>query len=150
MSYIRCLSNPEGMYVYGTQEGKRTVVSFCDSPHDPKKELRIPIKDFHRVCRAFDKDGEDAKSGNFAVKDLKINEVTMKPWSAADQKAEDDLLRPPKPNQRLNDKEWVRRYKAHYKKHDAGWRIGVYWKGKLRFILWRVTWAYIARSGARD
>lgn len=60
MSYIRCLSNPEGLYIIGTSEG---VEIFGEKP------IVMPAKDFNNLIKMYVKDrcNEDFQSGGIKL-----------------------------------------------------------------------------------
>jgi hypothetical protein len=147
MSYIRCLSNPEGMYIYGTRlpNSKKIVVHISGAPCDPETDPMVPHNDFKKACKAYEVYQKDEfTSGDFGYKEIVINEPTDELWTNGheqEQKKFDALLT-------KDIKRWRKGYKAFRQKIHRSYRIGIYWKGELRYKLWRVTWAYIARGGA--
>lgn len=60
MSYIRCLSNPEGLYIIGTSQGVEIV---------GEKPIIMPEKDFNNLIKMYVKDrcGENFKSGDIRL-----------------------------------------------------------------------------------
>ncbi len=119
MSFIRCWSNPESLYVYQSSDG-------VHMSHFPQQELIVPLRDFNRVCLAWSA-GNWTESGNLAVKEIEVNERTNKPLT--------------KRERALTDKSM-----ALTSRMKTGYRIGIYFKGKLKLILWAVTWAYVVNN----
>lgn len=117
MSFIRCTSNPEGMYVYHHVDG---YISMSTSPFNFEKELKIPPRNFYHVCKRYDKYGfNQVKYGDFEVREVQIYEK-----SGEIIKKEIDFL---------------------HERKKIGYRMAIIWKGEIKFLLWRVTWDYIAR-----
>lgn len=53
MSYIRCLNNPEGLYIWG--EKRDVVISLPDVNGRPGKMYRMPGNEFEGLFRKFNK-----------------------------------------------------------------------------------------------
>jgi hypothetical protein len=51
MSYIRCLSNPEGLYIWGNRDGTVTVTG------KKFEAFSLPTRTFEGLCRKYARDG---------------------------------------------------------------------------------------------
>jgi hypothetical protein len=52
MSYIRCLSNPEGLYIWGNRDGTVTATG------NKFKAFNLPTKTFEGLCRKYANGGD--------------------------------------------------------------------------------------------
>jgi len=133
MAYIRCLSNPEGMYIYGGADGvwinhnvlpplaSKEVDDGC-SPH-----FVVPSRDFDRVGLKWDKEWDldgPVRSGKFAAREVHVYLDTGKPI----------------------EKDWDKRFfRKGYKRRPSAFLIRLSY-GRHFVMLWRVTWEYIVQS----
>ncbi len=119
MSYIRCLSNPEGLYVWGQE----TTVEIAPGHHwkhtnIPKGHtLSVPTSVFHGFAERHQHDDE-GKFRGFEAKEVVVYESDGKPV----------------PKQSI--KEQIFDKKRHW------FAIRVSYRGKW-VLLWRVTWEYL-------
>jgi len=85
MSYIRCLSNPEGLYVYENAGG----LVFC-MPY-PQKGVTCNTANFHEFIKRYDENNwDDFEWNDFSVKEenrngdykiyLKIDGIEFELW----------------------------------------------------------------------
>lgn len=80
MSYIRCLSNPEALYIWGDGDGKVSI-SVAAEPI-----LRMPTLTFHGLLRKFQENDIDAdevvtfKGATFTLEPTFRWALTYKDW----------------------------------------------------------------------
>lgn len=68
MSYIRCLSNPERLYIWG-EGGNRLCVSIGT------EEMKVlPLRSFERLLKKWVKQEEDWEDNPIVFRDLKLEE----------------------------------------------------------------------------
>lgn len=67
MSYIRCLSNPEGLYIYGSSAG----LEICFPAVDNRKTIICNNSDFEKFVRKWDSEG---MPDEFSYKEFSIVE----------------------------------------------------------------------------
>lgn len=133
MSFIRCLSNPEGLYVWSDVDG--TVHIHYGGRKKPKPplskgdDMRVPYRTFMRVCKKWDGWEDDVRVNGFRVKEEHVFLKTGKPVPS-------DLY--------AN----VTAYAKHMDKHPAEYLIRVSYKGNFVY-LWRVTWQYVVSNAVR-
>jgi hypothetical protein len=135
LSYIRCLSNPEGLYAYGS--GDNQVWIHIDETYSSKGHqgtMSIPQDLLTAAIRAFDEEyDQPIEVGGIRIHEAhvyedKLEEEVGENWSGLEQ------LR------RRADGEEVRSTRFGIKlEYDGKW-----------MLLWRVTWEYFARGFTRD
>lgn len=64
MSFIRCLSNPDGAYVIGS--ALSGLIEFYTTDFKP---FYVPPRSFYGLIKKFLKDGEPCKYGKFSIKE---------------------------------------------------------------------------------
>lgn len=75
MSYIRCLSNPESLYVYS--DGKDVhIIHHVRPPHSSGWNFVIPHKAFETALNKFMKSSGPVKYAGVSVQELHINKKT--------------------------------------------------------------------------
>jgi len=75
MSYIRCLSNPEGLYVWS--DGKfANITHHVKPPHSSGKDFTIPQKVFERVLKRWVDYYEPAKCAGAIAEELSVDRKT--------------------------------------------------------------------------
>lgn len=126
MSYIRCLSNPERLYVFDDDRGICVIHSVRPPLASPNKDklapamFHVPVKAFHDVCLRWEMSGD----GGVRSRGLRVREVCVYLATgvrvAANERYGDGLR---------NRTEYLIRFE--YKKHF--------------FYMWRVTWEYVVR-----
>lgn len=134
MSFIRCLSNPEGLYVWSDVDG--TVHIHYGGRKRPKPPLSkgddmcVPYRDFMRACQKWDGWEDDVRVNGFRIKEEHVYLKTGKPVPNMDR--------------------WkkVSAYCDHMKKNPAEFLIRVSYKGNFVY-LWRVTWQYVVSNAVR-
>jgi len=130
MSYIRCLSNPEGLYIYGNTKGQITISHNIPSPRakpgyvkgEFPPEIVLPQHIFHYVCQRWNNGNESIKYRGCKVKEEYIEWKNGKKIS--NNITAEELL--------------TRNVRREY-------LIKFEYKGKW-FYMWRVTWKYIVRN----
>ena len=131
MSYIRCLSNPERLYIFGDGLGldRITVIHSVKPPMAtayPDKAnsamFHIPWKAFHAVCRRWQESGDGGvRLGGIRVREVFVYlDTGKKVWRRVGLR-EDGRSRPV---------EYMIRFE--YKEHF--------------FHMWRVTWEYVVHN----
>lgn len=130
MSYIRCLSNPEGLYIYSTMENQvcihhclRPPLSSTDTKGNLERTIVVPEKVFMEACHRWDH-GPNQWQGPIKVGDLLVEEryVYEKTGKAVPERHTiKDYLKDRKPKRYVI----LFQYKAQY------------------IMLWRVTWQYV-------
>lgn len=131
MSYIRCLSNPEGLYIYSSSEG--VMVHHClkkpwasSGTGQLDQTMVINEKDFFRVCHLWDH-GPKAYFGPVASGKLKVFEQDVFEKDGSPVPKDFDFL----------DK-FNRNKRSHY--------VIRLQYGKHYIMLWRVTWQYVVAN----
>lgn len=120
MSYIRSLSNPEGLYITGTFIRGHAYVDVMG-----RAQVCIPLRVFHEACTRWNRCS--CEENGVAVRGLTIRERYLNPKTG-------------KPCRHLSLKEL-----ASGKKHQGEYQIEINYKG-TRFWCWRVTWDCILRG----
>jgi len=128
MSYIRCLSNPESLYVYASVENRKQfmilchrikppMASFSKVPFDDFHRVKVPFGDFRRACIEWDKlDGYcDIKCGKLRVREILVFEETGR---------------------------IVGKDRGLYETRETRFVVRVQ-HGRQWFNLWRTTWEYL-------
>ena len=130
MSYIRCLSNPENLYIWEDVDGTVTFSHRVRPPlasKEPKGDgnpfcITMPAREFKAACRKWARDGsEDVKAGNFSAKLMQVLLDTGKPPPAKYHKI------PPSESP------------------PSEFLVRIGYKRKFVF-LWLVTWEYVVRN----
>jgi hypothetical protein len=132
MSYIRCLSNPEGMYIYGGADG--VWISHNVKPPLASKEADdgcsphfvVPSRDFDRLGLKWAKDwayDEHVRSGKLAAQQVHVYLDTGKPV----------------------EKNWANRFFRKGPKRPSAFLIKLSY-GRHFVMMWRVTWHYIVQN----
>ena len=126
MSYIRCLSNPEGLYIYG--DGSGILI------HYDGGSMYVPEKDFHKVGLEYVRyhwAEHGMRSGDLVVREVEVIRGT-------------DMVYFEPRHKKLGIAEvWGHRKYLDGPRTDH--KVLFSYKGKS-FIMWRVTWDYIAQS----
>lgn len=132
MSYIRCLSNPEGLYIYSSSEGVqihhclRYPMATEGTGHLDNTITIKEEKDFFRACHLWDH-GPHAWHGPVKVGKLSLQEVHI---------FERTAKKVPKDWDHVDRKNW-----------KAKTRFSVCLQyGKHYIMLWRVTWQYVVAN----
>ena len=133
MSYIRCLSNPEGLYIYLSTEGHIDIAHCLKPPFRSKEKnptfpgmMVIPPKIFFEACHRWDH-GPDQWVGPVKVGDLLVEERHI---------YEDDGTKVPS--------DW-RPFRKGRKERPTSYRILFKYKSQY-IMLWRVTWHYVVAN----
>ena len=132
MSYIRCLSNPEGLYVYASDNGVnihhclRPPFSSKDTKGKLERTIVVPEKLFFDACHRWDH-GPTQWTGPVSLKDLIIKEEHV---------FEDDGTVVPS--------EW-NPFSKSQKHRKTCYRIIFKYKSQY-IMLWRVTWDYVVKN----
>ena len=136
MSYIRCLSNPEGLYIYGGADGVwinhnvRPPLASKKADDGCSPHFIVPQRDFDQVGLKWDKGwahDERVRSGKLVAQEVHVYLDTGRP-------VERDWH---KRIFRETNKVTERRPSAFFIKLSYGRRF---------VMLWRVTWQYVVRS----
>lgn len=132
MSYIRCLSNPEGLYIWGGSDGIN--IDHClKKPFASGRSILIPEKHFHQVCHEWDH-GEHQWHGPCRSGQLTVAEQNVFMDTG-------DLV--------PASKAWLRQ-EMHRLTHGKKTRKTRYvirlQYGKRYIMMWRVTWQYIVAN----
>lgn len=143
MSYIRCLSNPEALYVWS--DGKKTHITHnVKSPHSSGRDFTIPHKAFERVLKLWAQYHEPSRCGGVIAQELHIDKKTGKiipRWKPCKRGC--------KPQGR---NAWIP-CKRCWKRDVKGSRRGEFLirlSYKNDFVnLWRVTWDYMTNRFKR-
>jgi hypothetical protein len=132
MSYIRCLSNPEGLYVWHDVDG--TVHLHYGGRKKPKSplskgtEMRVPYRTFVRAVERWEASGEDRTSVHgFEIEELHVYLKTGK--RVPDFKSNEDAIR----------------YLKDARKNPSEYKIRVSYGGSF-IHLWSVTWQYVVNN----
>src|SRR3990167_7680817 len=105
MSHIRCLTNPEALYIFDsaslagmTEITHRIDPQFASPWRKQDRWLRVPTRDFHEVCKRWLSAVEDevVEVGQIKVEEVHVYECTGK--------------RVPKREPRWFEMRWRRRY----------------------------------------
>lgn len=137
MSYIRCLSNPEGLYVWS--DGKfATLTHNVERPHSSGRSFSIPHRTFEALLKKWAKWIEPARQGGAVAEELHVEVKTGR------------LIPPWKPCRRCTPagkNAWIpcRRCGPGSLDRPSGrYVIRLSYKGDF-VNLWRVTWDYMVR-----
>lgn len=125
MSYIRCLSNPEALYIYGDCSGYVNISHGVKPPLSSGRDFRIPDRDFHRVGKKWADwcdEERGIKSGHLKVQEILVYRDTGKPVG----------------------REWRKNY-FHKKQRPTDFLVRISYKRDFVF-LWKVTWEYVVHS----
>jgi hypothetical protein len=147
MSYIRCLSNPERLYIFGDQWDRITIIHSVKPPMAtayPDKAnsamFHVPWKAFHAVCRRWPESGDGGvRSDGIRVREALVYLDTGK-----------------KVVRRVPPVRWVRLLP----RQDRLLRVGLdadcrgrpveylirFEYKKHFFHMWRVTWEYVVHG----
>lgn len=125
MSYIRCLSNPESLYVFDTQtrSGKSaTEILHCIDPplaSAGRQPILVPTRAFREVCRAWANGARDVTRRGLRVREVHVFADTGRrvPQRRSVRQMFDDAAR---------------------SRYVVRLTYGRHW-----FCMWPVTWAYI-------
>lgn len=133
MSYIRCLSNPEGLYAWS--DGKTThlwhkvkpPLSSGEKPGKkfPSYEILVPTKIFDKVCCLWDDCEQPASHRGARAEEVYVYTKTGKKV----------------PNLSLK--------KMIQDKRAREMLVKFSYKGRF-FMMWTVTWEYVVRSAMRQ
>ncbi len=81
MSYIRSTSNPESLYIWGDSDGMINICHTVKPPRasrpltpDTSEWIRVPLKDFHTVCRKWHAGVRDITRGVVRVREAVVPE----------------------------------------------------------------------------
>ena len=87
MSIIRCLSNPEGLYIYSNEmysiSSSNWIYSNIDSSRG-ESPLCVSIKDFNQACKKWMHFSDNIMVGKFAVKEKCFKHHKVFPYSAVE------------------------------------------------------------------
>lgn len=125
MSYIRCLSNPEALYIWGDCQGYVNISHCVKPPLSSGRQFRIPTKDFHRVGKKWSEWCDEEKGirlGHLRIQEIHVYRDTGKPVGP----------------------EWMKNF-LKKKKREADFLVKVSYKRDFVF-LWKVTWKYVVDS----
>lgn len=129
MSYIRCLSNPEGLYIYSDGGGICIHGNFGDD----EDFMRVPEKDFHGIGMKYGREylmgDRPLKFGGITLREVKVVKGT-------------DRIYTPIHHKKMGIHDDTRRW---FDKPQTEHKILFSYGGKS-FLMWRVTWDYIVRS----
>jgi hypothetical protein len=126
VSYIRCLSNPEALYIWGDVEGFANICHNVKPPLARPSEdgnpslFKIPTKTFEAVALKWAREFEE----DVEIDGFRVREVTVFTATGRIVPAKFDVLRDRRKT------EWL--IKLSYKRHFVH--------------LWRVTWEAVVRS----
>jgi hypothetical protein len=133
VSYIRCTSNPEGLYAWS--DGHTThlwhnvkkPLSSGKKPNEkfPSHEILVPTKIFDKVCALWDECEQPASYRGARVEEVYVYTKTGKKV----------------PEQPLK--------KFFKDKRAREMLIKFSYKGQF-FMMWNVTWEYVVRSAVRQ
>lgn len=142
MSYIRCLSNPEGLYAFGCKSDNipsRCIVQLCVR-HDYKftnlvdsELLTVPIGVFFGAVIRSARASENVRHRGFVAKEVHVFTDTGEPVTA-DWDAHED---------------WSKAEAEGREPRDSRYAIRIEYKGKW-MLLWRVTWRYLVENALPD
>ena len=161
MSFIRCLNNPEGLYVYDHVDG---CISVSWRGHDP---VELPRRDFYGLCRQVAW-RETGQYGSLEARGVAVDRSSGAVLSAQEEKQYhknyDDLLHGMHPQYSRENQpgfdEYVnacRKLTAEQREENlrlaqeserwiVSYKIGLYYNGKLVLAMWGVTWAYVVMN----
>lgn len=133
MSFIRCWTNPEGLYVWDDINGYVAIAHTLNKPfcsfNDTKfveDQIQVPRREFYGVCKQWDNSSyKTAKYKDFSAEEVEIfddnGEIVPEDY---------DYLNP-----------------THGRK--TSYRIKVQYKKEFVY-LWRVTWEYVVKNAVKD
>lgn len=138
MSFIRCLSNPEGMYVFGSTSGVEFYsgqgwhLSNIGPDREPDRGMIVPYNVFYKACKLAEyvTADEPVEVDGFKIEEQVIYTKTGR------------LV----PNRPFTVASMKRRMSG--RAAETMWAIKVSYKGKYVFM-WRVTWDYIRSDACR-
>jgi len=134
MSYIRCLSNPEGLYIWAQSDGRTCITHNVRAPlssvEKPKGLVNIivPTTAFDRACILWDEGNEPASCRGVRVEEVHVLTKTGKPV----------------PENFFDFGIGSGKLAARMKKNPVELLIKLSYKKEFVFM-WRVTWEYIVR-----
>jgi len=129
MSYIRCGSNPEGLYIWSSGD----LVHICAGPSKVKQAannaqvVSVPTDQFEALLKNFKSTLQEDLHSEKDHPDLRTEEV----WELPDGTIQKDC-----PNRNIDFES------DSYVECDR--KIALYYKDELVCTMWRVTWYYIA------
>lgn len=139
MSYIRCLSNPEALYVWS--DGKHAnILHHVKEPNSSGRNFTIPAKAFERVLKLWAQGHEPAKCAGAVAEEIHVDRKTgalipdMKPCKRGCQRHGRNAWAPCKrcfAKQRIAAK-------------DGEFFVRLSYKGNF-VNLWRVTFDYMTK-----
>lgn len=133
MAYIRCFSNPEGLYVWHDIAGHIAITHCRKKPFASKEgfvdeQFHVPLKEWYGLfANLYDHhNGQvtDIKYGDFSIKEERINSKTG-------EIVPDDINL-----EKLSKIDYTEQYKISYKKDFV--------------YVWQVTLQYLANNVIRD
>lgn len=125
MSYIRCTSNPEGLYVFGTTiRGRPYMQVYAFAPRDG---MLVPWSVFRRACVLAKKRATAYYGPEVCYQGLRIRRINADPRTG---KIVPEVTR-------------------IFKRDRGEVQVEVSYKGK-RFWCWVVTWRYIENGVVAD
>ena len=131
MSYIRCLSNPESLYIWGDTADNSGFANICHRVKPPLSSkwpkngnsplIMVPLKAFEEATRKWrgSYDGSAVEVDGFKVETVNVFTATGK--------------RVPKKNDFLKDR------------RRREWLVRLSYKGQF-VHLWDVTWSYVVNN----
>jgi hypothetical protein len=134
VSYIRCTSNPEGLYVYEQVQGgvvlwgglPEPLSRFVMAPRGKEPAVLVmPVRDFRKLALRWLKDFVDVRVGRLRVREVWIHGPTGRIVS------EDRLP-------------------ANFRKMREHNLHVVLTYGRWRIAMWKVTWDYVCWSVERQ
>lgn len=148
MSYIRCLSNPECLYIWS--DGQRVHVSHnVKPPHSSGRAFTIPDGAFNACTRKWNRWLDPAKSGDVVAQEVNVDRRTgeaIPDWKLCPRCKE-------VPRKRGKIQSWSpcrkcsRQHMRDAKRGDFRIRLSY----KDDFVnLWRVTWEYVCSHERRS
>lgn len=140
MSYIRCLSNPEGLYIVCT--GKTvTIMHSVLPPHSSGKDFYIPVKTFEHCALKDDGWAEKVEYRGMKIEEIHVGKKSgkiipdMSPCNHGCKKEKNGAFVP--------CKKCVRKIWDNAEDGEFLVRISY----KRDFVnLWRVTWQYVVEN----
>ncbi len=140
MSYIRCLSNPEALYVHS--DGRRVTIDHnVKPPHSSGKNFTIPSAVFRAGIKKYMKFEDGFSHRGMKVEEVHVDKRTgmlipdLKPCPKCTDVTKNGFA-PCRPCLR-----------SHWRDAKHGWFAIRLSYGKHFVNLWRVTWAYTAKRG---
>jgi hypothetical protein len=134
MSYIRCISNPEGLYIWHDFDGDVKITwSNVKPPLSynvkdkkwPIPMMSVPVRVFQSACKKWDEHPYNAVNvKGFTVEEIHVNVKTGK---------------------RIKEKEFIK----IINKVKSEFLVRIAYKKKFVY-LWPVTWDYVVNSALRQ